>query len=29
MKHFVKLDKPNTFIELDGSVKTSIGKIKT
>ena len=29
MKHFVKLDKPNTFIELDGSVKTSISKIKT
>ena len=28
MKHFVKLDKPNTFTELDNSVKTSIKKIK-
>jgi hypothetical protein len=28
MKHFVKLDKPNTFTELDNSVKISIKKIK-
>ena len=28
MKHFIKLDKPNTFTELDNSVKTSIKKIK-
>ena len=28
MKHYIKLDKPNTFTELDGSVKTSIDKIK-
>jgi transposase len=28
MKHYVKLDKPNTFIELEKSVKTSINKIK-
>ena len=28
MKHYIKLDKPNTFIELDKSVKTSINKIK-
>ena len=28
MKHFVKRDKPNTFTELDNSVKTSIKKIK-
>jgi transposase len=28
MKHYIKLDKPNTFTTLDGSVKTSIDKIK-
>jgi hypothetical protein len=28
MKHYIKLDKPNTFIELEKSVKTSINKIK-
>ena len=28
MKHYVKLDKPNTFTELEKSVKTSIYKIK-
>jgi hypothetical protein len=28
MKHYVKLDKPNTFTELEKSVKTSINKIK-
>ena len=28
MKHYIKLDKPNTFTELDKSVKTSIDKIK-
>jgi hypothetical protein len=28
MKHYVKLDKPNTFIELEKSVKVSIDKIK-
>ena len=28
MKHYIKLDKPNTFTALDGSVKTSIDKIK-
>jgi hypothetical protein len=28
MKHYIKLDKPNTFIELEKSVKTSITKIK-
>jgi transposase len=28
MKHYIKLDKPNTFISLDESVKSSIGKIK-
>ena len=28
MKHYVKLDKPNTFTELEKSVKVSIGKIK-
>ena len=29
MKHYIKLDKPNTFTALDKSVKTSIEKIKT
>ena len=28
MKHYIKLDKPNTFTALYGSVKTSIDKIK-
>ena len=28
MKHYIKLDKPNTFTTLDGSVKSSIDKIK-
>jgi transposase len=28
MKHYIKLDKPNTFTGLDGSVKSSIDKIK-
>jgi len=28
MKHYIKLDKPNTFISLDESIKTSIDKIK-
>ena len=28
MKHYIKLDKPNTFTALDESVKTSIYKIK-
>jgi hypothetical protein len=28
MKHYIKLDKPNTFTVLDGSVKTSIDKFK-
>jgi hypothetical protein len=28
MKHYVKLDKSNTFTELEKSVKTSIYKIK-
>jgi transposase len=28
MKHYIKLDKPKTFIALDESVKTSIYKIK-
>ena len=28
MKHYIKLDKPKTFIELDGSVKSSTDKIK-
>jgi transposase len=28
MKHYIKLDKPKTFIALDGSVKSSIDKIK-
>ena len=28
MKHYIKLDKPNTFTALDGSVKSSIDKIK-
>ena len=28
MKHYVKLDKPNTFTELGKSVKASIDKIK-
>ena len=28
MKHYIKLDKPNTFTALDKSVKTSIDKIK-
>jgi hypothetical protein len=28
MKHYIKLDKPNTFTALDESVKSSIGKIK-
>mgnify|MGYP003431530221 CR=1 FL=1 len=28
MKHYIKLDKPKTFIELDGSEKSSIDKIK-
>ena len=28
MKHYIKLDKPNTFTALDESVKTSIDKIK-
>jgi len=27
MKHYIKLDKPKTFISLDESVKTSISKI--
>ena len=29
MKHYIKLDKPTTYTALDGSVKTSIDKIKT
>ena len=28
MKHYIKLDKPNTFTALDGIVKSSIDKIK-
>ena len=28
MKHYIKLDKPNTFTSLDESIKTSIDKIK-
>ena len=28
MKYYIKLYKPNTFTELDKSVKTSIDKIK-
>jgi hypothetical protein len=28
MKHYIKLDKPNTFTALDGCVKSSIDKIK-
>ena len=28
MKHYIKLDKPNTFTELEKSVKVSIDKIK-
>ena len=28
MKHYIKLDKPNTFTALDGSMKSSINKIK-
>ena len=28
IKHYIKLDKPNTFTELNKSVKTSIDKIK-
>jgi len=28
MKHFIKLDKPNTFIALDNSITSSITKIK-
>lgn len=28
MKHYIKLDKPNTFTALDESIKTSIDKIK-
>jgi len=28
MKHYIKLDKPNTFTELDKNVKISIDKIK-
>ena len=28
MKHYIKLDKPNTFTELEKSVKSSIEKIK-
>ena len=28
MKHYIKLDKPKTFIALDESVKSSIDKIK-
>jgi len=28
MKYYINLDKPNTFIALDESVKTSIDKIK-
>ena len=28
MKHYIKLDKPNTFIALDESIKISIDKIK-
>jgi len=28
MKHYIKLDKPTTFTALDGSVKSSIDKIK-
>ena len=28
MKHYVKLEKPNTFTELDESVKKSICKVK-
>ena len=28
MKHYIKLDKPNTFTELEKSVKISINKIK-
>ena len=28
MKHYIKLDKPNTFTTLDESVKSSIDKIK-
>ncbi len=29
MKYYIKLDKPNTFTALDGSVKSTIDKIKT
>ena len=28
MKHYIKLDKPNTCTSLDESIKTSIDKIK-
>lgn len=28
MKYYIKLDKPNIFIELEKSVKVSIDKIK-
>ena len=28
MKHYIKLDKPNNFIELQNSLKLSISKIK-
>ena len=28
MKHYIKIDKPNTFSKLKESVKTSITKIK-
>jgi hypothetical protein len=28
MKHYIKLDKPNTVTALDECVKTSIDKIK-
>ena len=27
MKHYIKLDKPNTFTELEKSVKVSIDKL--
>ncbi len=28
MKHYIKLDKPTTYLTLNNSVKTSISKIK-
>jgi hypothetical protein len=28
MKHYIKLDKPTTFLTLNNSVKMSISKIK-